>query len=129
MYGAFANPEPMGGISHSGTVFNNIGGQLAGALLNISLQGPTLPIPICSIYMRRGGRTCRKQAAEGKSDVCFFLLKLNAETTQTILRGTLSTTVETSATNGCILKNHHIMFPCLLQGFKMGRNCSRLISE
>ena len=58
MYGTLADAEPSGGFPHGGAVLNNIGGQLAGPLLDISLQGPTLPIPICSMYMRGKGRTC-----------------------------------------------------------------------
>ena len=41
MYGAFADPEPLGGLPHGGAVFDDINSQLAGPLLNISLQAQT----------------------------------------------------------------------------------------
>ena len=61
MYGAFADTEPAGGFAHGGAVLDDICGQLAGSLLNISLQDPTLPIPICSMYMLPGAGTCGEQ--------------------------------------------------------------------
>ena len=58
MYGTFADPKPAGSFSYGGTVLNDIRGQLAGPFLNVSLQDPTLPIPLWSMYMRQGADTC-----------------------------------------------------------------------
>ena len=41
MYGGLADPELFGGLPHGGAVLDNIGGQFAGPLLDISLQDPT----------------------------------------------------------------------------------------
>jgi len=38
MYGALADAKPSGGFPHGGSVLNNIGGQLASPLLDVSLQ-------------------------------------------------------------------------------------------
>ncbi len=51
MYSALADPESPGSLPHSGPILDDIGGQLTGPLFDISLQDPTLPIPIWSIYM------------------------------------------------------------------------------
>ena len=71
MYGTLADPKPAGGLPNGGPVFNNIGGQLAGALLYVSLQDPTLPIPICSMYMRKRVGTCGKKVAGAFSSALY----------------------------------------------------------
>ena len=44
MYRTFADPETFSSLPHRGTVLDHIGRQFAGALLDVSLQGPTLSL-------------------------------------------------------------------------------------
>ena len=55
MYSALADAEFFCGRTDGGTVFNNIGGELTGALLNVSFQTATLPARFLhwKIYMRK----------------------------------------------------------------------------
>ena len=57
MYSALADAEFFCGRTDGGTVFNNIGGELAGALLNVSLQEPTRSLSryASCICAKRGG--------------------------------------------------------------------------
>ena len=41
MYGTFTDAKLLGGVTYGGTVLDDIGGQFAGPLLDITLQDPT----------------------------------------------------------------------------------------
>ena len=72
MYGAFADPEPFGGLPHSGAVFDDKNSQLAGPLLNISLQAQTRSLSryapcICERMMEHAG-ICGKSRGAAAAD-------------------------------------------------------------
>ena len=51
MYRTLADCEAARGLAHGGAVFDNIGGQLTGPLLDISLQDPTLSLSRYATYI------------------------------------------------------------------------------
>ena len=53
MYGTFADAELLGGVTYGGTVLDDIGGQFAGPLLNITLQDPTRSLSRYAPYICR----------------------------------------------------------------------------
>ena len=53
MYSTFADAELLGGVTYSGTVLDDIGGQFAGPLLDITLQDPTRSLSRYAPYICR----------------------------------------------------------------------------
>lgn len=51
MYRTLTDCEAARGLAHGGAVFDNIGGQLTGPLLDISLQDPTLSLSRYATYI------------------------------------------------------------------------------
>ena len=53
MYGTFADAELLGGVTYGCTVLDDIGGQFAGPLLDITLQDPTRSLSRYAPYICR----------------------------------------------------------------------------
>lgn len=59
MYRRFADPKFLGGRAYRCPVFDDVRRQFAGALLDVSFQILTLPLPFChKIYMWGEGIPC-----------------------------------------------------------------------
>ena len=57
MYGGFGNAEFLGRVAHGGAVFDDVGGQLTGALLDVTFQDPTRSLSrYTGVYAPRGGK-------------------------------------------------------------------------
>ena len=53
VYGTFADAELLGGVTYGGTVLDDIGGQFAGPLLDITLLDPTRSLSRYAPYICR----------------------------------------------------------------------------